>query len=78
MNHVFCIVFLCLGVFNGGQLGPGDLVQHRLRCGEVDAALGILGNMDWAMMGAECYRSLISVTDHLLRKPLDHQTEGKA
>ncbi|XP_043119551.1 WD repeat-containing and planar cell polarity effector protein fritz homolog isoform X2 [Puntigrus tetrazona] len=68
---------LRLGVFNGAQLGPGDLVQHRLRCEEVDAALGILSNMDWAMMGAECYRSLISITDHLLRKPLDQQTEGR-
>ncbi|XP_067224447.1 WD repeat-containing and planar cell polarity effector protein fritz homolog isoform X2 [Chanodichthys erythropterus] len=68
---------LRLGVFNGAQLGPGDLVQHRLRCEEVDAALGILGNMDWAMMGAECYRSLISITDHLLRKPLDQQTEDQ-
>ncbi|KTF96264.1 hypothetical protein cypCar_00030219 [Cyprinus carpio] len=65
------------GVFNGAQLGPGDLVQHRLRCEEVGAALGILGNMDWAMMGAECYRSLSSITDHLLRKPLDQQTEGQ-
>uniref|UniRef100_A0A672P8N9 Uncharacterized protein n=1 Tax=Sinocyclocheilus grahami TaxID=75366 RepID=A0A672P8N9_SINGR len=33
--------------------------------------------MDWAMMGAECYRSLSSITDHLLRKPLDQQTEGQ-
>lgn len=64
-------------MFSGAQLGPGDMVQHRLHCEEVDAALGILGNMDWAMMGAECYRSLISITDHLLRKPLDQQTEGK-
>uniref|UniRef100_A0A672KVH4 WD repeat containing planar cell polarity effector n=1 Tax=Sinocyclocheilus grahami TaxID=75366 RepID=A0A672KVH4_SINGR len=68
---------LRLGVFNGAQLGPGDLVQHRLRCEEVNTALGILGNMDWAMMGAECYRSLSSITDHLLRKPLDQQTEGQ-
>ncbi|XP_051501761.1 WD repeat-containing and planar cell polarity effector protein fritz homolog isoform X1 [Myxocyprinus asiaticus] len=68
---------LRLGVLNGAQLGPGDLVQHRLRCGEVNEALSILGNMDWAMMGAECFRSLISITDHLLRRPLDHQTEGQ-
>ncbi|KAL6478380.1 hypothetical protein MHYP_G00142150 [Metynnis hypsauchen] len=68
---------LKLGVLNGGQLGPGELLQHRLRRGEVDAALGILGNMDWCMMGAECYRALISVTDHLLRKPLDEQTEAQ-
>ncbi|XP_005158592.2 WD repeat-containing and planar cell polarity effector protein fritz homolog isoform X2 [Danio rerio] len=68
---------LKLGVFNGAQLGPCDLILHRLRFEEVDAALGILGNMDWAIMGAECYRSLISITDHLLRKPLDQQTEGQ-
>ncbi|XP_047677347.1 WD repeat-containing and planar cell polarity effector protein fritz homolog isoform X3 [Tachysurus fulvidraco] len=68
---------LRLGVLNGGQLGAGELLQHRLRCGEVDAALSILGNMDWCMMGADCYRGLISVTDHLLRKPLDEQTEAQ-
>ncbi|KAK3538125.1 hypothetical protein QTP70_030292 [Hemibagrus guttatus] len=64
-------------VLNGAQLGAGELLQHRLRCGEVDAALGILGNMDWCMMGADCYRGLISLTDHLLRKPLDEQTEAQ-
>ncbi|XP_060789412.1 WD repeat-containing and planar cell polarity effector protein fritz homolog [Neoarius graeffei] len=68
---------LRLGVLNGAQLGPGEVLQHRLRCGEVDAALGILGNMDWCMMGADCYRGLISVTDHLLRKALDEQTEAQ-
>lgn len=67
----------CIGVLNGAQLGAGEVLQHRLRCGEVDAALSILGNMDWCVMGADCYRGLISVTDHLLRKALDEQTEGK-
>ncbi|XP_072546197.1 WD repeat-containing and planar cell polarity effector protein fritz homolog isoform X2 [Salminus brasiliensis] len=69
---------LKLGVLNGGQLGAGELLQHRLRCEEVDAALGILGNMDWCMMGAECYRALVSVTDHLLRKALDERTEVRS
>ncbi|XP_060735477.1 WD repeat-containing and planar cell polarity effector protein fritz homolog [Tachysurus vachellii] len=68
---------LRLGVLNGAQLGAGELLQHRLRCEEVDAALSILGNMDWCMMGADCYRGLISVTDHLLRKPLNEQTEAQ-
>ncbi|KAF7704729.1 WD repeat-containing and planar cell polarity effector protein fritz homolog [Silurus meridionalis] len=68
---------LRLGVLNGAQLGAGELLQHRLRCGEVDAAIGILGNMDWCMMGADCFRGLISVTDHLLRKPLNEQTEAQ-
>ncbi|XP_076833657.1 LOW QUALITY PROTEIN: WD repeat-containing and planar cell polarity effector protein fritz homolog [Brachyhypopomus gauderio] len=68
---------LKMGVMNGAQLGAGELLQHRLRCGEVGAALGILGNMDWCMMGAECYRGVISVTDHLLRKPLDEETEAQ-
>ncbi|KAG9268441.1 hypothetical protein AMEX_G17416 [Astyanax mexicanus] len=68
---------LKLGVLNGGQLWPGEVLQHRLCCEEVDAALGILGNMDWCMMGADCYRALISVADHLLRKALDERTEGQ-
>uniref|UniRef100_A0A4W4EGB9 Uncharacterized protein n=1 Tax=Electrophorus electricus TaxID=8005 RepID=A0A4W4EGB9_ELEEL len=33
--------------------------------------------MDWCMMGAECYRGVISVTDHLLRKPLDEETAAQ-
>ncbi|XP_062863404.1 WD repeat-containing and planar cell polarity effector protein fritz homolog isoform X2 [Trichomycterus rosablanca] len=68
---------LRLGVLNGARLSAGELLQHRLHCGEVDAALGILSNMDWCMMGADCYRSLISVTDHLLRRKLDEQTEAQ-
>ncbi|CAB1343926.1 unnamed protein product, partial [Coregonus sp. 'balchen'] len=46
---------------SGGQLGPGELLQQRLRCGQVDQALGILGVMEWSTMGTECYRALTSL-----------------
>ncbi|XP_030643309.1 WD repeat-containing and planar cell polarity effector protein fritz homolog [Chanos chanos] len=68
---------LRLGALSGSQLGPVELVHHRLRCGEVDEALGILGAMDWGMKGTECYRVLISITDYLLRLPLDPDTEAQ-
>ncbi|XP_029598927.1 WD repeat-containing and planar cell polarity effector protein fritz homolog, partial [Salmo trutta] len=66
-----------LGALSGGQLGPGELLQQRLRCGQVDQALGILGAMEWSTMRTECYRSLTSVTDYLLRLELDQTREAQ-
>ncbi|KAK6293847.1 hypothetical protein J4Q44_G00361730 [Coregonus suidteri] len=66
-----------LGALSGGQLGPGELLQQRLRCGQVDQALGILGVMEWSTMGTECYRALTSVTDYLLRLELNQTREAQ-
>ncbi|KAL0983761.1 hypothetical protein UPYG_G00132410 [Umbra pygmaea] len=66
-----------LGCLSGGQLGPGELIQQRLRCGQVDQALGILGAMEWSIMGMECYRALTSITDHLLRLDLNQAREAQ-
>ncbi|XP_028845506.1 WD repeat-containing and planar cell polarity effector protein fritz homolog isoform X2 [Denticeps clupeoides] len=68
---------LRLGALTGGQAGPVELVQQRLRCGQVDEALGILGAMDWSTMGEECYRALSSVTEHLLRLGLNLEREAQ-
>lgn len=57
-------------------MGPGELLQQRLRCGQVREALGILEAMDWSIMGDECYRGLSSITNHLLRLELNAETEG--
>lgn len=70
---------LCLdvtGALTGGQMGPGELLQQRLRCGQVREALGVLEAMDWSITGDECYRGLSSVTDHLLRLELNAEREG--
>ncbi|KAM6956178.1 WD repeat-containing and planar cell polarity effector protein fritz homolog [Aplochiton taeniatus] len=66
-----------LGALSGGQLGPGQLLQQRLRCRQVDQALGILGALEWSTMGNECYQGLCSVADHLLRLELDAETEAQ-
>nr|XP_046257880.1 WD repeat-containing and planar cell polarity effector protein fritz homolog isoform X2 [Scatophagus argus] len=66
-----------LGVLTGGQMGPGELLQQRLRCGQVREALGILEAMDWSIMGDECYRCLSSVTNHLLRLELNAEREAQ-
>ncbi|XP_017283676.1 WD repeat-containing and planar cell polarity effector protein fritz homolog isoform X2 [Kryptolebias marmoratus] len=68
---------LKLGALTGGQLGPGELLQQRLRCGQVREALGILEAMDWSIMGDECYRGLSSVTNHLLRLQLNTEREAQ-
>lgn len=64
------------GTLTGGQLGPGELLQQRLRCGQISEALGILEAMDWSTAGDECYRGLSSVTNHLLKLQLNAEREG--
>uniref|UniRef100_UPI0037E90BAE WD repeat-containing and planar cell polarity effector protein fritz homolog n=1 Tax=Semicossyphus pulcher TaxID=241346 RepID=UPI0037E90BAE len=66
-----------LGALTGGQMGPGELLQQCLRCGQVREALGILEAMDWSIMGDECYRGLSSVTNHLLRLELNAEREAQ-
>nr|XP_033469845.1 WD repeat-containing and planar cell polarity effector protein fritz homolog isoform X1 [Epinephelus lanceolatus]XP_033469846.1 WD repeat-containing and planar cell polarity effector protein fritz homolog isoform X1 [Epinephelus lanceolatus]XP_033469847.1 WD repeat-containing and planar cell polarity effector protein fritz homolog isoform X1 [Epinephelus lanceolatus] len=66
-----------LGALTGGQMGPGELLQQRLRCGQVREALGILEAMDWSITGDECYRGLSSVTNHLLRLELNAEREAQ-
>ncbi|XP_051276521.1 WD repeat-containing and planar cell polarity effector protein fritz homolog isoform X2 [Dicentrarchus labrax] len=66
-----------LGALTGGQMGPGELLQQRLRCGQVREALGILEAMDWSIMGDKCYRGLSSVTNHLLRLELNAEREAQ-
>ncbi|XP_015244911.1 PREDICTED: WD repeat-containing and planar cell polarity effector protein fritz homolog [Cyprinodon variegatus] len=66
-----------LGALTGGQLGHVELLQQRLRCGQVREALGVLEAMDWSTMGDESYQGLSSVTNHLLRLPLNADREAQ-
>ncbi|KAI3363431.1 hypothetical protein L3Q82_012045, partial [Scortum barcoo] len=68
---------LKLGALTGGQIGAVELLQQRLRCGQVREALGILEAMDWGILGDECYRGLSSVTNHLLRLELNAEREAQ-
>lgn len=58
-------------------MGPGQLLQQRLRCGQVREALGILEAMDWSIMGDECLRALGSVVSYLLRLEPSVEREGE-
>ncbi|XP_067369321.1 WD repeat-containing and planar cell polarity effector protein fritz homolog isoform X2 [Channa argus] len=66
-----------LGALTGCQMGPGEVLQQRLRCGQVREALGILEAMDWNTMGDECYRGLSAITNHLLRLELNTEREAQ-
>lgn len=57
-------------------MGPVELLQQRLRCGQVTEALGVLEAMDWSASGDECYRGLSAVANHLLRLELNAEREG--
>lgn len=65
------------GALSGGHVGPRELLQQRLRCGQIREALGILEAMDWSIMGDECFRGLSSVVNHLLRLELSAEREGE-
>lgn len=65
------------GALSGAHIGPGELLQQRLRYGQVREALGILEAMDWSIMGDECFRCLTSITNHLLRLELNAEREGE-
>ncbi|KAM9847750.1 WD repeat-containing and planar cell polarity effector protein fritz homolog [Aulostomus maculatus] len=66
-----------LGALTGGQMGPGELLQQRLRCGQVTEALHILEALDWSTVGDECFRGLSSITNHLLRQQLNAEREAQ-
>lgn len=66
-----------LGTLFGGQMGPEELLQQRLRCGQVREALGILEAMDFNTTGDESYRGLSSIMNYLLRLPLNAERESQ-
>ncbi|XP_072293288.1 WD repeat-containing and planar cell polarity effector protein fritz homolog [Eucyclogobius newberryi] len=63
------------GTLSGGQMGPEELLQQRLRCGQVREALSILEAMDFNTAGDQCFRGLSSIINHLLRLPLNMERE---
>ncbi|KAM8859459.1 WD repeat-containing and planar cell polarity effector protein fritz homolog isoform 2-T3 [Spinachia spinachia] len=67
-----------LGALAGGRTGAAELLlQQRLRRGRVEEALGILGAMDWCIVGDACYRGVSAVTNHLLRLELTAEREAQ-
>lgn len=77
--HVFTALQLYLtGVLSGGHIGHGELLQQRLRCGQIWEALGILEAMDWSSIGDECFRGLSFIANHLLRLELNTEREGES
>lgn len=75
LSHVF--VTYLTGVLSGGRIGHGELLQQRLRCSQIQEALGILEAMDWSSMGDECFRGLSVIANHLLRLELNSEREGE-
>ncbi|KAK7930883.1 hypothetical protein WMY93_007278 [Mugilogobius chulae] len=60
-----------------GPMGPEELLQQRLNCGEVREALNILESMDFNTAADQCFRGLSSIINHLLRLPLNIERENQ-
>ncbi|XP_077469162.1 WD repeat-containing and planar cell polarity effector protein fritz homolog [Stigmatopora argus] len=69
------ILKIQLGFPSRDRLGLVPLLQQRLRLCQVQEALGILEAMDWSSTPQQCWRGLSAILNHLLKLPLDTQTE---
>ncbi|KAJ0005195.1 hypothetical protein NQD34_011409 [Periophthalmus magnuspinnatus] len=65
------------GSLSGGHIGPEEVLQQRLCCGQVQEALGILEALDFNAAGGQCFRGLSSIINHLLRLPLNKERENQ-
>ncbi|CAL9687869.1 unnamed protein product [Knipowitschia caucasica] len=73
--HTGPLGLMRFGALSGSQMGPEKLLQQRLRCGQVQEALGILEALDFNTTGDQCFRGLSSIINHLLRLPLNTERE---
>ncbi|XP_057703330.1 WD repeat-containing and planar cell polarity effector protein fritz homolog isoform X2 [Corythoichthys intestinalis] len=72
---LFGVLKLQLGVLSGDHLGPVPVLQQRLRLCQEQEAVSVLEAMDWSSAPQQCWRGLSAIINHLLKLPLDAQTE---
>ena len=65
-----------LGVLSQGQLTPQLLINTYLKYGQVDEAINLLAALNWNTDGVTCHAALTTITNQLLRLPLNPDREG--
>ena len=65
-----------LGVISQGHLSPLSLIHEYLHHGLLANAAGLLSGMNWNIEGSMSYVCLQAVANHLLRMPLNPESEG--
>ncbi|ELU01109.1 hypothetical protein CAPTEDRAFT_167896 [Capitella teleta] len=70
------LVLQCyLGIINQGNLSPLSLVHEYLHNGLQSNAVSLLCGLNWNLEGAVSHACLLALTNHLLRIPLNPQSE---
>ncbi|XP_069464302.1 WD repeat-containing and planar cell polarity effector protein fritz homolog isoform X2 [Ambystoma mexicanum] len=70
------VLLFKLGAMTRGQITPVELVQQYIRHDEISEAIGVLGSMNWNVMGQECFICLSAIVNHLLRQKLTPEREA--
>ncbi|XP_070578146.1 WD repeat-containing and planar cell polarity effector protein fritz homolog isoform X2 [Ptychodera flava] len=65
-----------LGVMSRGKLGAQQLVRQYLHYKQSDEAVNLLTAMNWNTEGTACFVCLSAIMDHLLRYPLNDDSEA--
>uniref|UniRef100_A0A2K6A065 WD repeat containing planar cell polarity effector n=1 Tax=Mandrillus leucophaeus TaxID=9568 RepID=A0A2K6A065_MANLE len=71
------VLLFKLGVFTQGQLGLVDIIFQYIHCDEICEAINILSSMNWDTLGHQCFISMSSIVNHLLRQKLTPEREAQ-
>uniref|UniRef100_A0A0G2JXB0 WD repeat containing planar cell polarity effector n=1 Tax=Rattus norvegicus TaxID=10116 RepID=A0A0G2JXB0_RAT len=71
------VLLFKLGVLRRGQLGLVDLIFQYIHCDEVYEAVSVLSSMNWDTLGQQCFISMSTIVNHLLRQRLTPEREAQ-
>ncbi|XP_036056062.1 WD repeat-containing and planar cell polarity effector protein fritz homolog isoform X2 [Onychomys torridus] len=71
------VLLFKLGVLTRGQLGLVDLILQYVCSDEMNEAINILSSMNWDTMGQQCFVSMSTIMNHLLRQRLTPEREAQ-
>lgn len=71
------VLLFKLGVLTRGQLGLVELISQYIHCDEVNEAINTLSSMNWDTQGQQCFLSMSTITNHLLRQRLTPEREAQ-
>ncbi|KAJ7344205.1 hypothetical protein JRQ81_000155 [Phrynocephalus forsythii] len=66
-----------MGIISRGQLAHVEVIQEYIHQDEIYEAINILSGMNWNTMGHQCYVSLSTVVNYLLRQKLTPTREAQ-
>lgn len=77
LDLTWYFTYFVTGVLRRGQLGLVDLIFQYIHCDEVYEAVSVLSSMNWDTLGQQCFISMSTIVNHLLRQRLTPEREGK-